>query len=51
MLCRFSNPVANQKKLKYLLGEELIRSQQRSIKNKDEAAYLKRLLCVLNRWF
>lgn len=38
----FGNPVANQKEAeKYLLGEELIRSQQRSIKNKDEAAYLK----------
>lgn len=38
----FGNPVANQKEAeKYLIGEDLIRSQQRSIKNKDEAAYLK----------
>jgi len=38
----FGNPIANQKEAeKYLMGEELIKSQQRSIKNKDEAAYLK----------
>lgn len=38
----FGNPMANQKEAeKYLLNEELIRSQQRSIKNGDEAAYLK----------
>lgn len=38
----FGNPVANQKEAeKYLIGEDLIKSQQRSIKNKDEAAYLK----------
>jgi hypothetical protein len=32
------------------LGEELIRSQQRSIKNKDEAAYLKAAALRI-RWF
>nr|WP_315245150.1 hypothetical protein [uncultured Flavobacterium sp.] len=38
----FGNPMANQKEAeKYLISEELIRSQQRSIKNGDEAAYLK----------
>jgi len=38
----FGNPIANQKEAeKYLIGEDLIKSQQRSIKNKDEAAYLK----------
>jgi len=38
----FGNPIANQKEAeKYLMGEDLIKSQQRSIKNKDEAAYLK----------
>jgi hypothetical protein len=38
----FGNPIANQKEAeKYLIGEELIKSQQRSIKNKDEASYLK----------
>lgn len=38
----FGNPIANQKEAeKYLISEELIKSQQRSIKNKDEAAYLK----------
>jgi hypothetical protein len=38
----FGNPIANQKEaVKYLLTEELIKSQQRSLKNKDEAAYLK----------
>lgn len=38
----FGNPIANQKEAKkYLIEEELIKSQQRSIKNKDEAAYLK----------
>lgn len=38
----FGNPIANQKEAeKYLISEDLIKSQQRSIKNKDEAAYLK----------
>lgn len=38
----FGNPIANQKEAeKYLIGEDLIKSQQRSIKNKDETAYLK----------
>lgn len=38
----FGNPMANQKEAeKYLINEELIRSQQRSIKNGDETAYLK----------
>ncbi|MEZ0182647.1 hypothetical protein AB9T89_10405 [Flavobacterium oncorhynchi] len=38
----FGNPIANQKEAeKYLINEELIRSQQRSLKNGDEAAYLK----------
>lgn len=38
----FGNPIANQKEAeKYLMSEDLIKSQQRSIKNKDEAAYLK----------
>lgn len=38
----FGNPIVNQKEAeKYLIGEDLIKSQQRSIKNKDEAAYLK----------
>lgn len=40
----FGNPLANQKEAeKYLLGEDLIRSQQRSLKNNDEASYLKAL--------
>jgi hypothetical protein len=38
----FGNPIANQKEAeKYLISEDLIKSQQRSIKNGDEAAYLK----------
>lgn len=38
----FGNPIANHKEAeKYILNEDLIRSQQRSIKNGDEAAYLK----------
>lgn len=38
----FGNPIANQKEAeKYLMGEDLIKSQQRSLKNKDEASYLK----------
>lgn len=38
----FGNPIENQKEAeKYLISEDLIKSQQRSIKNKDEAAYLK----------
>jgi hypothetical protein len=38
----FGNPIANQKEAeKYLISEDLIKSQQRSIKNQDEAAYLK----------
>lgn len=38
----FGNPIVNQKEAeKYLLNEDLIRSQQRSLKNGDEAAYLR----------
>jgi len=38
----FGNPIENHKEAeKYLISEDLIRSQQRSIKNGDEAAYLK----------
>lgn len=38
----FGNPIANQKEAeKYLMGEDLIRSQQRSIKNKDETSFLR----------
>ncbi|MBC7847255.1 MAG: hypothetical protein H7Y10_12260 [Flavobacterium sp.] len=38
----FGNPIVNQKEAeKYIMGEDLIKSQQRSLKNKDEASYLK----------